>query len=60
MKFRRSFSLLEHFTKAKNLPTPSRVSGGGLRTAYYSHPDQVEVIDGKRVNGTRAATNQKN
>ena len=56
MKRRRSFALLERFTKAKDLPTPSRVSGGGLRTAYYSHPDQVEVIEGNRVNGTRGAT----
>jgi hypothetical protein len=56
VKRRRSFSVLERFTKEKQLPTPARVSGGALRTAYYAHPEQVEVIDAKRINGTRGAT----
>lgn len=51
-----SMSILDRFIKVKKLPTVGRVSGGGVRTVYYRHPDRVRVIRGKPVNGTRTAT----
>jgi hypothetical protein len=51
----RSIDLLNRFAKAKKMPTPGRVSGGGTRSVYYRDPDRVRVVRGKRVNGTRSA-----
>jgi hypothetical protein len=48
--------MLRGFTKAKKLPTPGRIAGGGIRTVYYEDPERVEVVEGKHVNGTRAAS----
>jgi hypothetical protein len=42
----------ERFAKAKGLDRPSRVMAGGLR-AVYRHPDQVRLVQGYDVNGTR-------
>lgn len=56
MSRRRSITVLRGFTKAKKLPTPGRVAGGGLRTVYYEDPDRVEIVEGKRVNGTRGSS----
>jgi hypothetical protein len=48
-------SVLDNFAKAKNLPKVSRVAGGGVRTVYYRDPSKVQVIHGKRVNGSRGS-----
>ncbi len=56
MAERSPISVLSRFAKAKKLPAVGRVSGGGVRTVYYRHPNRVKVVRGKRVNGTRAAS----
>lgn len=57
MSRRRSIAALRGFTKAKKLPTPGRIAGGGIRTVYYEEPARVDVVEGKHVNGSRAASN---
>jgi hypothetical protein len=42
----------KRFAKQKGLASPSRVMAGGLR-AVYRHPDQVRLVRGYDVNGTR-------
>lgn len=42
----------ERFAKQKGLARPSRVMAGGLR-AVYRHPDQVRLVEGYDVNGSR-------
>jgi hypothetical protein len=49
-----SLPALGRFAKKKNLAKPGRVSGGGTRAVYYDNPDQVQVIRGKDVNGSRS------
>lgn len=56
MSKRSAIGVLDSFAKAKNMPSVGRVSGGGVRTVYYRNPDQVRVVRGKRVNGTRSAS----
>lgn len=42
---------VESFVKAKKMAKPGRVSGGGSRAVYYRHPERVQVIRGRNVNG---------
>jgi hypothetical protein len=43
---RTDMEALEDFCKAKGLPKPGRIAGGGSRRVYYENPDRVEVIKG--------------
>jgi hypothetical protein len=54
-----SIPALGRFAKAKKLAKPGRVSGGGSRAVYYENPDQVQVIRGKTVNGSRTPRSQR-
>jgi hypothetical protein len=55
MSDKQSIPDFEDFAKAKKMPKPERISGGGSRAVYYRNPDRVQVIRGKDVNGSRSA-----
>lgn len=57
MAERPTFRDLDRFTKAKGLPRISKVAGG-LRGVYLD-PSQVQVFDGKDINGSRGVTERE-